>query len=303
MWCAYPDVQCPGGYRYSDQDTGDGLSGECVSEVSGQDAGIDGPLDADLREWSAPTRVANVNSTGDDLQPSISANGLELFFWRGSLNPPYGEVFVASRPSTTQPFGTATPVTAVNTPSNENGVLVSNSGLELFVSQGNEITIATRATPAGSWSMPVPTGVISFGYSLTADGLSLYLVKGCGPGQHNNDGPCLFRADRASIGAAWSTPVFIEWPGATVQWNNAHVSGDGLRLLVSNPYSGSSIRAAESRRSTTTATWGPLQVINALALETTNADLRWNANETEVYLIAKPISSSSGFDIYVSVFQ
>ncbi len=29
-WCAYPDPGCPGGYRYSDQDIGDGVSGQCV---------------------------------------------------------------------------------------------------------------------------------------------------------------------------------------------------------------------------------------------------------------------------------
>lgn len=29
-WCAYPDPSCPGGYRYSDIDVGDGLSGVCA---------------------------------------------------------------------------------------------------------------------------------------------------------------------------------------------------------------------------------------------------------------------------------
>ncbi len=28
-WCAYPDPQCPSGYRFSDQDVGDGLGGQC----------------------------------------------------------------------------------------------------------------------------------------------------------------------------------------------------------------------------------------------------------------------------------
>jgi hypothetical protein len=30
-WCAYPDPQCPSGYRYTDQDIGDGLSGICTA--------------------------------------------------------------------------------------------------------------------------------------------------------------------------------------------------------------------------------------------------------------------------------
>lgn len=33
QWCAYPDSGCPAGYRYSDVDVGDGLSGACVELV------------------------------------------------------------------------------------------------------------------------------------------------------------------------------------------------------------------------------------------------------------------------------
>ena len=29
QWCAYPDISCPGGLRYSDQRVGDGLSPLC----------------------------------------------------------------------------------------------------------------------------------------------------------------------------------------------------------------------------------------------------------------------------------
>jgi formylglycine-generating enzyme required for sulfatase activity len=45
-WCAYPDASCPGGYRYSGQDVGDGLAGVCVAQMP--DAGIDdAPPDGD----------------------------------------------------------------------------------------------------------------------------------------------------------------------------------------------------------------------------------------------------------------
>lgn len=40
MWCAYPDPECPGGYRWSTTGTGDGLSGECVPDNSGSDGGV-----------------------------------------------------------------------------------------------------------------------------------------------------------------------------------------------------------------------------------------------------------------------
>ena len=40
-WCAYPDPACAGGYRFSDLDVGDGVSGQCVA--LGQDASVDAP--------------------------------------------------------------------------------------------------------------------------------------------------------------------------------------------------------------------------------------------------------------------
>jgi formylglycine-generating enzyme len=35
-WCAYPDANCPGGYRYSDFQVGDSLSGVCVPAIDAQ---------------------------------------------------------------------------------------------------------------------------------------------------------------------------------------------------------------------------------------------------------------------------
>lgn len=41
-WCAYPDSACQSGYRYSDVQVGDGVSGQCVVNESA-DAGNDAP--------------------------------------------------------------------------------------------------------------------------------------------------------------------------------------------------------------------------------------------------------------------
>jgi Tol biopolymer transport system component len=39
-WCAYPDPNCSSGFRFSDFDVGDGVSGECAAATS--DGGVDG---------------------------------------------------------------------------------------------------------------------------------------------------------------------------------------------------------------------------------------------------------------------
>jgi len=55
QWCTYPDATCPSGQRWSDFDTGDGLSGECVVSSVGRDGGVvDGSMPVDAREDAAP---------------------------------------------------------------------------------------------------------------------------------------------------------------------------------------------------------------------------------------------------------
>jgi hypothetical protein len=116
-WCAYPDASCPGGYRFTDQDVGDGVGGACVTQT---DAGIDMPPDATIdgrlvdaslidadttprcrvafedgpagtfpgqgtREiWIAKTDgtgLVNVsNDPGDDFGPSWAPDGMRLAF-------------------------------------------------------------------------------------------------------------------------------------------------------------------------------------------------------------------------------
>lgn len=61
-WCAYADPNCPSGYRYSDQDVGDGVSSACVSTT---DAGVpsDGATDGPASQLSASC-VALPNTCG-----------------------------------------------------------------------------------------------------------------------------------------------------------------------------------------------------------------------------------------------
>ena len=72
-WCAYPDASCPSGYRYSDVQVGDGVSGQCVGVGTQTDAGIDAPPDANMGgDKTCKLRVAFVdgkppfNPAGDD---------------------------------------------------------------------------------------------------------------------------------------------------------------------------------------------------------------------------------------------
>ena len=76
MWCAYPDPECPGGYRYSDQDIGDGLSGMCIGSMP-IDAGIDAPPDTPDADLPAVDWATRHGGPSDDrgLAIAVAPNG------------------------------------------------------------------------------------------------------------------------------------------------------------------------------------------------------------------------------------
>src|SRR5687767_14512373 len=83
-WCAYPDSNCPSGYRYSDQDVGDGVANACVGELpSGSDGGA---TDASISD-GATSDVGVID---------------------GSVQAPYGSV--AIRVGGNQPSGADVPL-------------------------------------------------------------------------------------------------------------------------------------------------------------------------------------------------
>jgi Tol biopolymer transport system component len=99
--------------------------------------------------FQSPTSVTELNSASDDWSPTLSVDGLTIFF---ASNRPGGagnyDIYTATRASMSVPFSAPTPVTELDTPDNELPHWLSHDGCRLYLERSQaatyEIYVATR---------------------------------------------------------------------------------------------------------------------------------------------------------------
>jgi len=173
-----------------------------------------------------------LNSAYHDLTPSITSDGLEVYFWS---NRPGGfgnwDLWVSTRTSTEEAWLPATNLGAkVNSSGLEAIPCISADGLELFFSLGSEETanlmVARRTTRTEPWGTPP---------KFTSDGLELYFISNRSGGRGLAD---IWVATRPTITDDWGSPVNLSIVNSSDydQWVN--ISGDSLTLLFQSTRSG-----------------------------------------------------------------
>ena len=149
--------------------------------------------------FGEPTNLgATVNSSSAEIDPCISADGLELYF---HSDPPVGygnhDLWVTRRPSPNDAWGM--PINlgrTVNSSSFDGTPYISSDGLSLFSCSprsgglGNaDIWVTTRPTKTEAWGPPANLGPTvntspNEGHPyISANGLSLYLADVVAPGE------------------------------------------------------------------------------------------------------------------------
>jgi Tol biopolymer transport system component len=199
--------------------------------------------------WGAPANLGSiVNGPAKEAFPSISADGLSLFF--ESTRPGgYGQhdLWVTTRPTVSDPW--EPPVNlgpAINTSYQDATPAISADGLSLFFEStrsggyGNfDLWVTTRTTPDADWSAPVNLGatVNSSDWdglpSISDDGLSLFFES---KRYGRYGGGDIWVTRRATTEYDWGTPVNL---GPTVNTSAyegpGSISADGSTLyFISN---------------------------------------------------------------------
>jgi Tol biopolymer transport system component len=213
-----------------------------------------------------------VNSGYMDFYPTISADGLSLYFTSDRPGG-YGDrdLWVTARPSTSCDWESPLNLGPnVNSSSREQSSSISRDGLEIYFSSGRQggfgsgdLWISTRAATDDPWGTPVNLGQTvnspsdDHSPSISADGLSLYFASNRSGGYGNYD---IWLTTRVTISDLWQEPVNLG-PNVNTQSGDSRpsISQNGLTLFFGSTRPGlpgyRNIYVA--RRATTNDEWNP----------------------------------------------
>ena len=186
-----------------------------------------------------------VNSSGYELHPDISADGLALYFAGYNRPGGYGDydIWVTTRATTDDTW--ATPVNlgpTVNSAGSEWCPRVSADGLSLYFSStraggsgGRDVWVTSRPTKNDPWGKPVNLGptvnseASDSSACPSADGLSLFFPSGRVGGLGLSD---MWVTTRPTKSDVWGEPVNLgETVNSSAKDGDPELSTDGLALF------------------------------------------------------------------------
>jgi len=207
-------------------------------------------------KWGMPMNLGpTVNSSADDWGPSLSPNGLELFFT--SKRPGgfggFSDIWLTTRETQEDDWGQPEPLGSnINTSDFDGHPSISSDGLELYFctstnskrpgSGDSDIWVTSRLNLSDPWGPPVNLGsVVNSPYydgepDISADGLCLVLGSGRPGGSGGWD---IWITTRKTKGDPWGDPVNLG-PEINSSSNDtmADISDDGSVLFFASDRSG-----------------------------------------------------------------
>ncbi len=199
--------------------------------------------------WDNKTNLGpQINSELTDHNPSISSDGLSLYFCRGVSSADDGTIWVTTREALDAPWGPATKLDAIINKGFVNVTpAISGNNLSLYFARweaGNgDVFVATRPTVSDPWSeaerLPphINTAFDEISPYVTPDGLCLLFCSASS--DYSDDEPRpdgvgeadIWMAKRMSASDEWEEPVFLPVPiNTTYDEVDVCISWDGSTL-------------------------------------------------------------------------
>lgn len=202
-------------------------------------------------DWGRPVNLGStINTAGNELAPTISADGLELYFCDFMAPRPWGlgesDLWVSRRPNKNASWEAPENLgPRLNTAGQEITPEISADGLELYFETdrpgslgSDDLWVSKRRSVSAPWGAPlwlgpeINTKGMDHCPNITSDGLVLYFDR-TPPGETLGD---LMVVHRASLEDAWGEPINL---GRSISGHCASsISPDGGTLYYTSSYPG-----------------------------------------------------------------
>lgn len=198
--------------------------------------------------FDTPVLVPELASPSRTDNPTLTGDLLEIYFTTDRVSG-NGDVWFATRPTATAPFGTPAPVTVVNGDSFETSSAISTDGLTLWFGSdrpggvgANDIWVSERATRASAWSTPLnvvalnsPADDIPRPPGEHALVMPMASTKATGTSPASGGNYQTYLAARPTTGAPFGTPVALpEFEQTHRSTVDSFLTDDGLTMFFSS---------------------------------------------------------------------
>ncbi|HUS27052.1 MAG TPA: hypothetical protein VMZ53_01035 [Kofleriaceae bacterium] len=266
----------------------------------------DADTNIELGPWGTPVLMTDVSlQVEPDDDPTLTADELEIYFDSGRVvtGGAGGDVWMATRASTADPFNTPTNVTELLSGSDDSTGDLSADGLRLYLSSDRRVTgdrdlyVSSRADRQSAWGTLVRIAELSAtsqndaGACESSDGLSLIF------GSERSGNGDLFVTTRVSTGAPWSLPQLV--PGInTAEEESQHWCNGELTLIYFSRRNATSgdLDIFYASRANPSVPFDPARRVDELTTSGDDAD-PWVSSDLRTMYFSR---GATGGDIFIS---
>jgi Tol biopolymer transport system component len=251
--------------------------------------------------------VPGLNTASNDEGLSLSPDGLVAYF---SSDRPGGaggfDIWMATRASTSDAFGSIVAVGGVNSASNEREPRISRDGLRLFFSSdqvttnGSDIVVATRATALATFGTAAALANINstsaeYEAFLTGDEQTIYFES------NRTGGLGSFDLYMATVGAGgnFGTPQNVAALNSAGSDTSAVLTPDGLTVYFASTRSAATMYDVYvAHRSTLNDGFGTPAAVAELNSDSFDWPMELSADGCTIYIGTNRTGGMGAYDIY-----
>jgi hypothetical protein len=283
-------------------------------EASALDAEADGDAVAapacDLtKPFSAPTIVSISTTANYETAGRMSGDELTIYFEKGPFsggNVVNGEIYQATRTTTTSAWGTPSLLTSLNSTASDGYLTVSADGLTGYFASirsggpgGVDIFVSTRASAGAAFGSPSRVTAVNGASNdddpyLRPDGLALYFDSDRGAGGDVD----IFRSTIDGAGNV-SAPSLVSTVNTNANETEPVVTPDDLTLFFARGNAASDAQEIfVSTRATTAAAWGAPSKVTELNSNKNDRPTWISADGCRILISSTRSGNAGSGDVY-----